>query len=158
MVEYRTVYSILDDAARVPWSHVVIGLVGAPTAAAFAWRKRDWVMLVFTAGWGLFWNYGILPASWTIYHEHERAQEQLRSGGCEIVEGTVEQFHPMPYHGHALESFTMNGVRFEYSDFDDSKPGFNHTESHGGPIHVGMRARIHHREGSILQIEVPASP
>src|SRR5262249_10246926 len=76
---------------------------------------------------------------------------------CEIVEGTVEQFHPMPYHGHSLESFTVNGVRFEYSDFDDSKPGFNHTKSHGGPIHAGMRVRIHYREGSILQIQVPAS-
>jgi len=50
----------------------------------------------------------------------------------------------------------VNGVRFEYSDFDNSKPGFNHTESHGGAIHGGMLVRIHHRKGSILQIEVTA--
>jgi hypothetical protein len=139
----------------VPWSHVVIGLV-VPLGAVRAWRKRDWIALVGIGAWGLFWNYLVLPPSWTIYHDHLRAQEQLRSGDCEIVEGTVEQFHPMPYHGHSLESFTVNGVRFSYSDFDDSKPGFNNTESHGGPIHSGMHVRIHYRAESILQVEVPA--
>jgi hypothetical protein len=78
----------------------------------------------------------------------------LRSGDCEIVEGTVERFHPMPHHGRSLESFTVNGVHFSYSDFDVSKPGFNHTESHGGPIHSGMHVRIHYRAESILQVEV----
>jgi hypothetical protein len=62
----------------------------------------------------------------------------------------------MTYQGHSLESFTVNGLRFEHSDFDNSKRRFNHTESHGGPIHGGMPVRIHHRKESILQIEVTA--
>jgi hypothetical protein len=156
-MEYRTVYSILDDSARVPWSHVAIGF-GALLSIVFAWRKRRWGTLAVVALWGLFWNYLILPASWTIYHDHRRAQEQLRNGDSEVVEGTVEQFHPMPHHGHSLESFTVNGVRFDYSDFDESKPGFNNTTSHGGPIRAGMRVRIHYSGRSILQIEVPESP
>lgn len=154
-MEYRTVYSILDDAARVPWLHVAIGL-GPLVAAGRAWRKRSWRRLVAVAVFALIWNGAILPPAWMIYHAHRLAQEHLRNGDCQIVEGPVENFHPMPYHGHSLESFTVSGVRFEYSDFDDSKPGFNHTESHGGPIHTGIRVRIHHREGCILQIEVPA--
>ena len=157
-MEYRTVYSILEHAARVPWLHVTIGLVGPPVAAIRAWRTRRWGRLTSIALFGLVWNCAILPPSWKIHHDHRLAQEALRNGDSKIVEGPVEQFHPMPYHGHSLESFTVSGVRFEYSDFDDSKPGFNHTESHGGPIHAGMRVRIHHREGSILQIEVPAIP
>jgi hypothetical protein len=154
-MEYRTVYSILDYSAPVPWAHVVIGLVVPPAVAAFEWRKRSWVMLLVIGVWGLFWNYLILPPSWRIYQDHERAQEQLRSGDCEIVEGTVERFHPMPRHGHSQESFTVNGVHFSYSDFNISRPGFNHTESHGGPIHSGMHVRIHYRAESILQVEAP---
>ena len=153
-MEYQTVYSILDHSASVPWWHVVIGLL-VPLGAVRAWRKRDWITLVGIGAWGLFWNFGILPPSWRIYHDHERAQEQLRSGDCEVVEGTVENFRPMPHHGHSVESFTVNGVRFSYSDFDISKPGFNNTESHGGPIHAGMRVRVHYRGESILKIEVP---
>ena len=33
----------------------------------------------------------------------------------EIVEGYVENFEPMPYEGHAQESFDIEGVHFEYS-------------------------------------------
>jgi hypothetical protein len=154
---YRTIYSILDHSARVPWGHVWIGL-GVVVPIVFAWRKRQWGTLGLLGAWGAVWNFGILPPSWTIYHDHQRARQQLQSGDCQVVEGTVEQFHPMPYHGHALESFTVNGVRFEYSDFDDSKPGFNNTTSHGGPIRAGMRVRLHYRGPSILQIEVPESP
>ena len=79
----------------------------------------------------------------------------MRSGNCQVVEGPVEEFVPMPYGGHAEESFTIKGVRFKYSDFDDSKPGFNRSESHGGPIHKNMWLRVHYHDGSILQIEVP---
>ena len=157
-MEYRTVYSILDESARVPWVHVTIGLIGPPLAALREWRKRNWIMLAVVAVFGLVWNVGILPPAWTIHRDHAQAQERLRRGNCDIVEGTVETFHAMPRTGHSLESFTVNGVRFEYSDFDLSKPGFNNTESHGGPIHSGMRVRIHHRQGSILQIEVPTGP
>ena len=144
-MEYHTVYSILDHAAPVPWSHVVIGFFIPLLVAVLEWRKRNWSMLVFIGIWALFWNGGVLPGAWTIYRNHKHAQEYLRSGDCQVAEGTVEQFHPMPYHGHSLESFAVNGVWFSYSDFDLSKPGFNRTESHGGPIHAGMPVRIHYR-------------
>ena len=35
-------------------------------------------------------------------------------GDYQIVEGYVENFHPMPKEGHDTESFTVNGVLFEY--------------------------------------------
>jgi len=54
--------------------------------------------------WRLFWNYGILTSSWMIYRDRELAQEHLRSGDCDIGEGTVEQFHPTPYQGRRSRS------------------------------------------------------
>ena len=54
-------------------------------------------------------------------------------GEYQIVEGYVENFNPMPYEGHARESFEINGVVFEYSDYK-IQPGYNNTKSHGGVI------------------------
>ena len=40
--------------------------------------------------------------------------EKYKSGECEIVEGTVENFHPMPQELHDAEHFEVDGVYFEY--------------------------------------------
>jgi hypothetical protein len=61
-----------------------------------------------------------------------------------IAEGVVENFVPMPYHGHKLESFTVNGTLFEYSDYDLSTGGFRKTKSHGGPIDEGVYIKIYY--------------
>ena len=45
----------------------------------------------------------------------------------------VENFDPMPYEGHANETFEINGVKFSYSDYI-VHPGYNNTKSHGGVI------------------------
>ncbi len=54
-------------------------------------------------------------------------------GEYQTVEGYVENFDPMPYEGHADESFEINGVKFSYSDYN-IHPGYNNTKSHGGVI------------------------
>lgn len=56
-----------------------------------------------------------------------------KRGDYQIVEGYVENFHPMPYGGHSQESFEINGVLFSYSDFN-SQQGYNKAKSHGGVI------------------------
>lgn len=87
------------------------------------------------------------------YFQHERIQNFRESGQVSIVEGRVENFVPMPYEGKALESFTINGVKFEYSDFVYSY-GFNNTSSHGGPIREGLQVRIHYVGNTILKLEI----
>ena len=76
-----------------------------------------------------------------------------KNGSTEIVEGKVEQFVPMPYEGHAQETFIVNGRYFAYSDYDATK-GFNHTQSHGGPMKEGLQVRITHVDGSIVKLEI----
>jgi hypothetical protein len=77
----------------------------------------------------------------------------LRQGRCNVVEGLVTQFDPMPYQGHKLESFVVAGQRFEYSDYVLSS-GFHQTASHGGPIRSGLRVRIHHVGNDIARLEI----
>jgi len=154
-MQYITVYSIMTESARIPWLHLVIGVVVLPLFIYAVWRQGVRTKLLGVIAAALLWDGIIFPCSWHMSNAHNEAQNLLRSGNCQVVEGPVEQFVPMPYGGHSEESFNVKGVHFEYSDFDDSKPGFNKSESHGGPIHKGMWVRLNYHDGSILKIEVP---
>ena len=72
----------------------------------------------------------VLIAQFNMYNETVGAYNR---GEYQIVEGYVEKFDPMPYEGHAEESFEINGVKFSYSDYN-IHPGYNNTKSHGGVI------------------------
>ena len=66
--------------------------------------------------------------------------------------------HPMPYGGHDYESFTINNIKFRYSDFNNWG-GFNKTSSHGGPINKnGQYIRISYfkddNENIICKLEI----
>ena len=56
-----------------------------------------------------------------------------RSGEYKTVEGYVENFHPMPRTGHDTESFLIDGVWFQYSDFE-LRAGYHNAASRGGVI------------------------
>ena len=56
-----------------------------------------------------------------------------QQGDYLIVEGYVENFHPMPKEGHDTEEFDLNGVHFEYSDFTVQQ-GYHNALSRGGVI------------------------
>jgi hypothetical protein len=63
-----------------------------------------------------------------------------------VVEGVVQDFHPMPFEGHDYEHFTVGGVLFNYSDYVYTG-GFNQSRSHGGPVTSGLTLRIHYIYG-----------
>lgn len=76
----------------------------------------------------------------------------------QVVEGVIDNFHPMPQSGHDMESFTVNGVYFKYSDYVIHY-GFNNTASHGGPLKSnGQQVRLSYitidNENRILKIEL----
>ena len=66
-------------------------------------------------------------------HMYLKTVGAYQRGQYEIVEGYVENFVPMPPGGHARESFEINGVYFEYSDYNITS-GYRNTKSHGGVI------------------------
>ncbi|MCB1179285.1 MAG: hypothetical protein KDK36_17020, partial [Leptospiraceae bacterium] len=75
-----------------------------------------------------------------------------------IVEGLIENFHPMPKSGHDKESFSVKGVLFEYSDYEISG-FFNNTASHGGPFKTnGQQVKITYfptkRGNAIIKVEL----
>ena len=104
----------------------------------------------FFLGFALFWTVVALIGTAA---GHFGLSAALREGRCEVVEGLVTQFQPMPASGKGKESFVVSGKRFEYSDFIVS-PGFNHTTYRGGPMREGLSVRIHHAGDDIARLEV----
>lgn len=87
------------------------------------------------------------------YSDYSRLKSAFLNNQCEIVEGVVTQFVPMPVTGHADESFTVNNHSFRYSDYELTA-GFNNTQSHGGPIKAGLQVRIHCLGNEIAKLEI----
>lgn len=135
-IDYHTVFTVLQKSA--PWQEflivplvllgiVIIGAIG--TVVAIIQRRRLppilvictvflCAMLLLVAAY-LFNGSGVQDM-------YGRAKDAFVQGQYFVVEGTVTNFHPMPYSGHQNETFSVNGVQFSYSDFV-LVPCFNNT-------------------------------
>jgi len=162
-------YRVVFDAGQAlpPWYFPAFGLIFI-TIGLFLWRFRtrpwpgrlDWplrekkiaalALLVFSVLW-------TSVAAISVFGDHARMKNALLTGTARVVEGNVEDFHPMPHSGHDTERLTVNGVHFAYSDFILTG-GFNQTSSHGGPMRAGLAVRIHYEgppnDATILRLEI----
>ena len=103
----------------------------------------SWCFLCFS----LLWTTIVFTAT---FAEYRRVTADLREGRYSIVEGPVEDFVPT---GHSMESFTVGGHRFSYSDYLGTS-GFHNTASHGGPIRQGLYVRISYSGNLIMRLEI----
>jgi hypothetical protein len=85
------------------------------------------------------------------FSEYYRAKSALDTGRCQVVEGTVQSFVPMPAGGHSTESFSVGKVSFAYGSGWGATI-FNSEWNHGF-IHDGARVRITSMNGDILRVE-----
>jgi hypothetical protein len=103
-------------------------------------------LIAFASAW-------MVLAAGDVWFQHARAVDDLRAGQYSVIEGDVRRFVPMPWGGHALESFDVGDRHFSYSDFV-ATPGFRRTASHGGPIREGLHVRIAYVGNVILRLEI----
>ncbi|GHC66836.1 hypothetical protein [Ulvibacter litoralis] len=129
---------------------IAIGIIVLILMRKFNAKRSQQIFMYFWIGFGVLWTTLAFISTGSEYFSSIRA---MKNGTYKEVEGIVENFDPMPHSGHKNESFTVNGVKFEYSDFGPSS-GFNNTKSHGGPIDEGKYVRINYYDGKILQLWV----
>jgi hypothetical protein len=121
-----------------------------------AQSRPKWFVNIFSFfffGFAVFWT---LTAGLSIGSKQTSLREDYVNGNFTVTEGIVRNFDPMPSSGHKMESFTVNGTRFEYSDFVVT-PGFNNATSRGGPIKERLPVRISHIGNTILKLEIASS-
>ena len=68
-----------------------------------------------------------------LFDMYRKTVMAYRDGDYQIVEGYVENFDPMPYGVHKDETFDIEGVKFQYSDFRILF-GYHNAKSHEGVI------------------------
>lgn len=101
-----------------------------------SWRQK--IFPYFFVGFAFLWTIIAFTSTYLPYRQH---LDLMQNNGCRMVEGPVVDFVPMPFEGHANESFDVRGVRFSYSDYEITD-AFNNSASHGGPIRAGEVVRI----------------
>jgi hypothetical protein len=157
---YQIVYDITKtlppNQVLLPWlGGLVIGIV-IMISTIISNRSRSYKIfgLIFSGFWLTLWLcFGGLGFG-NVFYQYYKCVDWAKSGDYSIITGNVAEFDPMPYGGHKMESFSVNEVHFEYSDYDLSQCGFNNTASHGGPIKEGLPVRISYKDGRILILEI----
>ena len=161
--DYHTVFTVLQQS--VPWQArfilpgiILFGIIGAVIAIIQRRGRLSKSFIVLTT---VVCAVFLLLASSTynapgVQDMYARAKDAYIQGQYSTVEGTVTNFHPMPYSGHQNETFSVSGIQFSYSDYV-LIPCFNNTSSHGGPIREGLRVRIAYSGNCILKLEVSQS-
>src|SRR5262249_37900900 len=158
-MDYVTAFDVIAIGYK-EWTFPASGLLPVAIGSVLvAWRRshpiavRGWwrrafpyVFLVF----GGLWTVSTFVGTYADYRNIRRA---LETGRFLTVEGPVTKFVPMPFEGHALESFEVSGHRYSYSDYIVTA-GFNNTRSHGGPIREGLKVRIADVDGQIARLEI----
>ncbi len=157
----HTVFRTVFDVSQLPldWKHLFLpGLGGIAFAVLLptiirlkypgsrAWRLYGWAGSIIAVAWVGMWTGGGTLAA-------VRARQALSEGRHMVVEGEVQDFVPMTAFHHAEETFTVQGVRFHYSDYrllqalHDSVP-------HGGGLGPGRLVRIAYNQDGILRLDM----
>ena len=152
---YTTVFEITQKPFQWWFSAaglaaIPIGIIMIQIAKKWPSQRRARMTGYFMVVFGSLWSAGAFL--WT-YSQYTKCVKAYRTQNYEIVEGSVEDFAPMPYQGHQDECFSVQSKRFCYSDYE-IQPGFNRSASHGGPIRTGLPVRIAYYSGQILRLEI----
>ncbi len=153
-------YVTVFDASLLPYRNLVFALPGvgiAVVGALMLFRPEILERVGFRTakshvlGWVVF----IFASLWTVLVAVALVSDARRAstGACDLVEGRVDHFRPMPPSGHGSEQFEVNGMAFRYADGMVSA-GFHTTSARGGPIREGLPVRICHVRGEILRLEI----
>ena len=160
---YYTVFDLAQAGYRNWWfpaSGLIFVFIGSLLVFA-----PDWMQKLLPYGFQgrarrlfswFFFVFALLLTGTSIvgtYGQYLSLRQVEGDGRFKVVEGEVRSFRPMPYSGHAYESFEVGGVAFHYSDYEVT-PGFNNTASHGGPIREGLPVRITYYGNTILRLEI----
>ena len=146
---YETVFDISDVGFKYLWLSA-IGAIVAVVGMLFLFRGSSRRFGIFLLIFGLCWTVASFAVTNGEYVSLVRAFEE---GNYKIVEGPVQNFHPLPFTPGGKESFEVGDLRFEYSDFE-LKAAHNTTTVHAGPIEDGIFVRVAYTGDKILRLEI----
>jgi hypothetical protein len=94
-----------------------------------------------------------IPLSMRRYEDEQIFKSALSNGECQVLEGEIKNYQPIPKGGRGWESIEVQGTQFRYSDGFDNI-GFHRTARTGTILHNGLFVRLHFSGQHILRIEI----
>lgn len=175
-MEYQTVYDVTQQGYSWGWL-LIPAFIVVVVVVIVAWKRREEIRSkISSPSYAVAFGSLILACVLllttcitiigfaTSYSSYFNAKQILQTEKAQLVEGQVENFTPQPAFDNGVESFTVRGVKFQYSMATLSH-GFNKSSTHGGPINRnGIQVRIHYyydqseNSNIILQLEVMQQP
>lgn len=151
-VDYRTIFEI--GVRSFPWVgllHPTIFIALGLLLFRFSGGKET--LRVFGAIAACFAALFFVILALVLVPEFVKQWRAYANGKSVVLEGTVEEFHPMPSLGPANESFSVQGVQFSYNVLD-STPCFHDAPPRKGPIRQGLNVRIYYTDACIQRVDV----
>jgi hypothetical protein len=148
-MEYKVIYDFANEQIRLwpilaPACALLLGigafLQGLLSRRPPQWRRRfnmaiGLIFCVFSIWCGML----VIPYN---ISEYNSSREALREDKCKSLEGVIKDFMPCPEKGRAVESFVLNGVKFEYLPEDRSYYGYTRDRVEGEKLENGQQARL----------------
>ncbi|MDZ4690169.1 hypothetical protein [Terricaulis sp.] len=140
-MQYRLVYDAAE-AGYQGWPFVVIGLIFTAIGAVLVF-DRDSLVDPHPARGCFVWGFFLFSLVWTVVSvgftgaDYFAARNASTNGGCTEVAGPVTDYETRRRSRATVESFSVDGVSFEYRERLITG-GFNQTARSGGPIRPGL--------------------
>jgi len=149
--EYQTIFEI--NVASFPWSAFLTPCLCILLGIAFYRFSKMKLFQLFgliASAVGLFF---VLLYCTALIPKYVRLRHAYKNGQTKLIEGPIENFHPMPSLGPSKESFSVGGVLFSYYVGEDS-PCFTNGPQRKGPIHESLNVRIFYDDECIQRVDV----
>ncbi|WP_073404838.1 hypothetical protein [Mucilaginibacter sp. OK098] len=89
-------------------------------------------------------------------YQHDKTLLNSNSRELKTVAGTIKDYYPESKEGHG-EEFTVQGILFHYSHFEEGRSGYHQTFLYGGVIRQNLYVKItYYNDGdrnAILKLE-----
>ena len=143
MNKYNTVYDYIADPNSFSLAEKMLIPMGGALLLAYIYHKglKKYKVATITITSLAMLISGLVAISQ--YIEYKQIVEQIKKGDVEIQQGKISEYKPIDLSNHgSLESFSINGVKFAYSDYHRIS-GYHHACVNGGLIcEEGQEIRI----------------
>ena len=167
MTEFRTVFEITPGPSEIQmdiYFRLAIGFVALAMAIGSLvlyvtrrkttkWRPKLYTV-IFLHLWAVGWLCFTIPWFFSANGELNALLTAYQMKDYQVAEGPVQVLRTQPESGHAPgDLVSIGGARFEI-DFFVSTHAYHKTIAHGGYLREGVYAKVFHRNGNILRIDV----
>lgn len=151
-MDYRTIYEYTFTETKLLHIIPLVLLSGLGFGVAFYLKRRLKSFSLYRQ-FILFFGYllGAVPCLMlilTLYKapniikQEKELKNVIKTKSYNVIEGKVEKYSLRESSGQFFESFSIQGVKFEYSDYV-MVDGFHKTAKSGGPINKnGLQVKI----------------